>query len=370
MNITLQALDELIVRDQQGNIVPWNNEELKLMIISVNLNTDILDNGIRITNFFSGIRLTEVGLESFYGVFPIYKSTKSNTYMPIIIRQCINDTEYINQYIRDTSFNRYPDPLLNDGKSDTKGFHFDNLFSYDIVRSRWDSVNSFVSRMGSQFEKRTDNTVEPWFCLIGLITHAVEDFYCHSNWTLLCGYYGTQSHSLDIDSIPTWEEISDPNWLVLHSNFDTSVVLTKFRESNNYDSPFEFSKIGDSVFIKGGLQSGDWGNLKFPPNTNILPWGHRHPGVRNDTDIASINKLFGNKNAVESEYEVSMSLAKKATVYWITKMLSPDMIGLNKLNKIYKALQKQVDIVQDALDGCEFSIRDSFWKKIRNLKFY
>lgn len=368
--ITLEVLDELRLTDQQGNIIPWNNEKLKLIIICVNLNTDLLDNGVVIHNFFGGIRLSEVVLESFYGFYPFYKSKKSNTFIPVIVRQSLNDTEYVNQYTGDTSFNRYPDPLPNDNKSDSKGFHFDNMFSYDNVVSRWDSVNSFVSRMASQFEKSTDSDIEPWFCLIGLISHAVEDFYCHSNWTVICGYYGTQTHSFDTDSIPTWEEFSDPDWLSSHRNFDTSVVLTKFRESNYFSSPVEFYKYDDSVFINGGLQTGNWKNHTFPPNSNNLPWEHRHPGARDDHDIARINQLFGNQKAAELEYEVSMSLAKKAAGYWIKKMLSHDMLGWNKLNLIHKRLQKQINKDQDVLDGCEFSIRDSFWKKIRNLKFY
>lgn len=374
--LSLQAMNNLRLYDEETNTTyQWNNNELKLIVVSANLFTDILDKGERTTGFlFNGIRLFEIGMN----LISTNKYKRNGKVVTEMLMQSGNYMDYIDGYSEDTlGFNKYPKGL-KDNLSRSQGFHFDNLFNYDLIESRWDTMNAWVKRKGIEFQNMKGDTLKPWFCLIGLITHAVQDFYCHSNYVLINSYYGSGSHFIDSSVIPTWEELNDSVWLGNHLSFNREAVLNKLKQSNDETAYSEFIEKNSSIFINGGLQTGNCHNeevdttcnmftcvrFDWPKGSHKYPWGHRHPGKRDQNDIDNINELFNGDYASDREYETAFNLSRKATVWWMNYLLSEEVIGKEKRKAILTRLSKNKDAVQSAFTGCEIHIKKDFFDRL------
>ncbi|NOS86575.1 MAG: hypothetical protein HOP31_15680 [Ignavibacteria bacterium] len=67
-----------------------------------------------------------------------------------------------------------------------------------------------------------------------------------------------------------------------------------------------------------------------------------------------------------------MQLTKKASEFWIKRMLMSDVIGFDKQQEIYSALMKDGDstrIFEDPFTGCEIDIKTEILQKIYSVRY-
>lgn len=155
--------------------------------------------------------------------------------------------------------------------------HFDDLFTYDLIAVVYNTLQSWAIQ---EAKKPISNDR---FCdLLGLIHHAVQDFYCHTNWIEIC------KRVVGGLTVPTWDEV--------HKGSEASrKLLTELKRSNTET----IEESSSNPRNRGGLQSGAWAILTFEGKR---PWKHRHP-------------KSGTK-----EYDAGIEVAERATVEW-TKLL-------------------------------------------------
>jgi hypothetical protein len=156
----------------------------------------------------------------------------------------------------------------------TDGFHFDDLFTYDAIAARWAALEAWRQDLVAStiLVDRCESGMPVGFlCAMGMVLHAVQDFYCHSNWIALTNRF-TMDASFAANELPTWEQFSDAAWLSDHPGFDPANGATSLAYSNVYTSTDD---------QRGGLQTGAWDVDTFALNKfkiPVEPWGHRHPG--------------------------------------------------------------------------------------------
>jgi hypothetical protein len=171
----------------------------------------------------------------------------------------------------------------------SKGFHFNSLYSYSDIVTRWEELGAWTevavdAISGLDERARTRMSL----CLLGVVTHAVQDFYSHSNWVGILDEY--TACDLEADEFPLWEELieGEGDWGTRNPLFPTDQVLEHFQRSNSEVSTEE----GD-----GGLQTGSVRGEEF---TGAVPWAHRHK--RGDMQ------------------DVVHELAKRATMIWVERI--------------------------------------------------
>ena len=204
-----------------------------------------------------------------------------------------------------------------------------------MIENRWKEIDSLVKEEGRKMNGNTDN----WLSLIGVILHAVQDFYCHSNWTILTSYYGydnkvSRFNSLALDKLPTWEEINDTIWQVTNLNFNINNVNTNLRNSN-FGVPSNQELNDTDIIVTSGLQTGncnvvnhDCKQFSYPVESNNFPWNHRHPGTRSNEEKVALHNIYGNKNASYFEFREALLLAKRASKYWVNYLSSTKILSI------------------------------------------
>lgn len=169
--------------------------------------------------------------------------------------------------------------LIADAEFNTdnsNGFHFDNLNSYDDIVERWEALETWA-------EAEVDEMVEDgwgaesretFICLVGVVQHAVQDFYAHSNWVKLLNEYvgepyteDTDEDDVNSDQFPTWDELHDSGeWGGWSEGTSDADVIGRLQQSN--ENPGSGTENEDD----DGLQTGQY------PEEDGGPWDHRHPG--------------------------------------------------------------------------------------------
>ncbi len=149
----------------------------------------------------------------------------------------------------------------------TLAFHFNSLYSFDAVASDWADMDTWLEDRldelrdhppGARRERRT-------IAVMGLVAHAVQDFYVHSNWVWLLS--DSIADNTNGHAYPLWEDLMEPDsaWLNAHPKFDREAVLDRMRVSNQARSTHD---------REGGLQTG---RILGDPASEPKPWRHRHP---------------------------------------------------------------------------------------------
>lgn len=135
--------------------------------------------------------------------------------------------------------------LVGDATFDTKGtngFHFDDLFSYDRIAARWQALEAWVQTKAQALERDGwgAGARTRFLCLLGIVHHAVQDFYAHSNWAKLLNP-STKGKRFDPAELPTWDELpADGNWPGRDQNVPGQDVIDRLKRSNaNPESPTE-----------------------------------------------------------------------------------------------------------------------------------
>lgn len=184
----------------------------------------------------------------------------------------------------------------------TNGFHFDDLFHYDEIAKRWEDLRAWTRHQAARTQERwADGGRDDFLRLIGISSHTVQDFYCHSNWVAILL---PLVQSDDPEDFPLWKDVATEPEAVLAtvavpavtrilqmkmpgSTFDRRAVLARMKESNQ--------SVSDDP-RKGGLQTGAW------DRTGEKAWEHRHPEEAPESVIAP-------------------ALAARATDLWIDELL-------------------------------------------------
>jgi hypothetical protein len=183
---------------------------------------------------------------------------------------------------------RFVDPVLGLASTarfnshGTDGFHFNNLYSFDVIERHWSGLAEWVEANARSISESpgafSTPTEDPRvLALYGMTTHAVQDFYSHSNWVeMLSPFLAGEAP----DGFPVWEDLMDENsvWLRLHPDFDRNGALARMQLSNEFTSQDPRT---------GGLQTGK--GRGAPPWDGDPPWEHRHAegGIDEVIDVLS-----------------------------------------------------------------------------------
>jgi hypothetical protein len=175
----------------------------------------------------------------------------------------------------------------------TDGFHFNNLYSFNAIDEQWQGLTKWMESTASTIvaSRSPGSTLfdDPRvLVLYGMTTHAVQDFYSHTNWVELLS---PALAGRDADAFPVWEELMDEDsaWLRLHPDFPREQVLARLQLSNQFTSKND---------REGGLQSGKARGA--PPWYGDPPWEHRH--------------------AEGATHEIIDVLSRRATTLWIRRI--------------------------------------------------
>lgn len=169
------------------------------------------------------------------------------------------------------------------------GFHFNSLYSYDEISTRWQDLEEWtenaavaIARMDEQSRTRMS------LVLLGIVTHAVQDFYSHANWVAIIDGY--TPGEMQADEFPLWEELvgNAGEWNSKNPQFPVAEVMAHLRSSNEGLSVDEHD---------GGLQTGSVRGEKFAGDA---PWSHRHTNG--------------------AEQKVVHELAGRATILWVARI--------------------------------------------------
>jgi hypothetical protein len=169
------------------------------------------------------------------------------------------------------------------------GFHFNSLYSYDDIATRWADLEEWtesaalaIARMDEQSRTRMS------LVLLGIVTHAVQDFYSHANWVWIIDGY--TPGEMEADEFPLWEELvgNFDDWSSKNPQFPAAEVMAHFELSNEGLSVDEHC---------GGLQTGSVRGETFTGDT---PWSHRHSNG--------------------DEQKVVHELAGRATKIWVERI--------------------------------------------------
>ncbi|HET9888336.1 MAG TPA: hypothetical protein VFR10_12590 [bacterium] len=196
---------------------------------------------------------------------------------------------------------KYVDPILQLGATarfnshGTDGFHFNNLYSFAAIEKQCNDLSAWVETTADSICRSSVGfavlTADPRvLALYGMTTHAVQDFYSHTNWVeLLSPFLAGKSPG----AFPVWEEIMDENsaWLRLHPDFPREQVLARMKLSDQFTS---------KNAREGGLQSGKARGA--PEWDGDPPWEHRH--------------------AEGAVHEVIEVLSRRASTLWIRRIES------------------------------------------------
>ncbi len=168
-------------------------------------------------------------------------------------------------------------PFNPDG---TRGFHFAGLYRFSDIETRWQELEAWSEIAAREIGRTPSLEVrERMRCaLLGLVSHAVQDFYCHSNWVGLLDPIA--GGGLDPTVLPTWEELvgETSSWRPTHDGFSSASALARLRESD-----LRRSEADD----EGGLQTGRPRTQRW--EAEPIPWGHRHKGGREMLAVHSLS---------------------------------------------------------------------------------
>lgn len=148
----------------------------------------------------------------------------------------------------------------------TAGFHFNSLYSFSDIEERWRELGVWVDTTARTLRPDGNEPLDmdSVAAFLGLLTHAVQDFYCHANWVTILNHH--TPGDLEPAEFPLWEELVHDldGWRERHPEFPVERALTHLR-------------LSDAVLSeddeRGGLQTGSTRWEEFP---GTEPWGHRH----------------------------------------------------------------------------------------------
>lgn len=165
--------------------------------------------------------------------------------------------------------------------------HFDDLFTLDAITSYWSILEHWSQSQAAHFNRNS----REFTALLGIVHHAVQDFYCHSNWVYLY-----LADFPEATNVPTWQEVHEPGWA---SGVDTDRrlgFLGRIDQSNKW--LMTEGCWSSDVRRSGGLQTGAWALTMT--KDGLVPWKHRHPdGGTHEYELAFNVSRVATRNVTE-----------------------------------------------------------------------
>ncbi|MCR9246527.1 MAG: hypothetical protein NXI31_15955 [bacterium] len=180
--------------------------------------------------------------------------------------------------------------------------HFDDLFTYDEIRQYWRQLDEWstatVQRLAIRARAGDAKAHEEFECLLGVVHHAVQDFYCHSNWIYLLNTV-TQESGIQPDSLPTWDDLTGSTpWRQRNGAF-AAVFAEQLMISNRTLTTEGWFRDKRK---EGGLQTGKWERTTWESfGVGGVPWKHKHPSG--------------------DEHDAAMAIAEQATRDWTDRLI-------------------------------------------------
>lgn len=187
-----------------------------------------------------------------------------------------------------------------DNTDKTNGFHFDDLFSSTEIKTRMTRIEQWMyERIQAEVDAGWgEDQEEEFLILIGLISHAIEDFYCHSNYA---GYLRYFTSDWDPNNYPTWDELYTDlgGWEEAHLGFPAPAARFIIALEDSVPQADENTGLRTGAYDKTGPIPNP-----LHPGETVTPWGHRHP--LEDSPMG----------------RVAWELSIRATRQWIEKALN------------------------------------------------
>lgn len=175
-------------------------------------------------------------------------------------------------------------------------FHFDNLFDPWDVDIYWyilkENAKDALTKLGDPIDR---------LFLIGIVLHAVQDFYSHSNWVELWDQYFDEKAFCPL-CFPTWDEAAT---------------------SHDSDVQNWFNMILDMI-LDEFLHTGAYKAKEVPP------WAEEtHDDLNKDAPNSARGQIVSRSypGCGTTYFEVALAVATKATREWLERFkswLSPD----------------------------------------------
>lgn len=186
--------------------------------------------------------------------------------------------------------------------------HFDDLFRYrEFVQYRrlfdeW-AIRE-ARRIARLWAVDPRGARSQFLCLLGLVHHAVQDFYCHANWVDLFRAVRNSPHASRYGmrkvQCPTWQDLHDLDSTWSKANrVLRGDLLARFRES---DDRIILARGWANRRHLGGLQSGRWHR-----KCDEKAWKHLHP--RGDV------------------HKDGLEVSRRATAEWTERLLAVLPLG-------------------------------------------
>lgn len=170
------------------------------------------------------------------------------------------------------------------------GFHFDDLFTFDDIVRRWQDIEAWARFQAIECQANWgEGGRDDYICAIGIMCHATQDFYQHSNWIDIMRRLHDSGDDWDY---PLWSDIMPADGLTEDDMARCEAIrlmgqvcnvpsrwparrdiLAKMKESNIRLSTEK---------LRGGLQTGAWNRKRaIDPETGreLKPWFHTHDAL-------------------------------------------------------------------------------------------
>jgi hypothetical protein len=177
---------------------------------------------------------------------------------------------------------------LGPRNSECARFHFDNLLTPKDVRDNWGLLQRSAEKAFRESAKKCN--CELILLQMGVILHAVQDFYSHSNWV-----EEWDNNGYKVSRIPTWDESEK----LMRTNPNEQVAK-------------------DAVTITNSLHTGEfWANRK-KVKKNV----ETHDDLNKDAPNSKRGIIQSQFTRVKSYHDLARTLGERATDQWEKKIES------------------------------------------------
>lgn len=175
---------------------------------------------------------------------------------------------------------------LGPRNSECARFHFDNLLTPKDVRDNWGLLQRSAERAFQESVKKRN--CELILLQMGVILHAVQDFYSHSNWVEQWDKNGYK-----VSKIPTWDESEE----LMRTNSNEQVAR-------------------DAVIIANSIHTGEFGANRKKVEKNV----ETHDNLNKDAPNSKRGMMQSQFANTISYYDLAMTLGERATNEWERKI--------------------------------------------------
>jgi len=175
---------------------------------------------------------------------------------------------------------------LGPRNSECARFHFDNLLTPKDVRDNWGLLQRSAEEAFRESAKKCDCKLI--LLKMGVILHAVQDFYSHSNWV-----EQWDKNGYEVSRIPTWDEAEE----LMRTNPNEQVAK-------------------DAVIIVNSVHTGEFGANRKKVKKNA----ETHDDLNKDAPNSKRGMMQPQFTKAMSYHDLARTLGERATDEWGRKM--------------------------------------------------